>query len=128
MKLVRSCTEESYFTISIESYKSLKKAPIWYPLSPFMNEIFISNLETKLASIDLMPRFWKTYVDDICTILMENDVDKTLDLLNRLHRLAQKQYRAHPGDGKGKSIIFLEHVFRRKQKNSYGDLQETDRH
>lgn len=52
-----------------------------------MNEIIISNLETKLASIDLMPRFWS--VNDIYAILMKNDVDKKLDLRNRLHRLAQ---------------------------------------
>lgn len=43
----------------------------------------MANQRTKLASADLMSRFWTRYV--VC-IIKKNNIEKKLDFLNRLHR------------------------------------------
>lgn len=51
----------------------------------FISEMFMANLKTKLISAGPMTRFWKGYVDSICTIIGKDEVKGTLDLLNGLH-------------------------------------------
>lgn len=106
MKLVKICKEESYFTICSESYKPLKKAPIWNLPSPFMNEIIISNLETKLASIDTKVLEHRRYLryshEKRCAIAC--------------HDLHNRHYGVHPRGRKGRSIIFLEPFVQEKAK------------
>lgn len=59
--------------------------PLRNPLSQFISEIFMANLEAKLTSVDRMPRFWRRYVDDICTAIKKNYVKKTADFLNKFY-------------------------------------------
>lgn len=54
MKLVKTCMEENYLIFKGQYYKQLKGALRRNHLFPFVNEIFVANLETKLASTDLM--------------------------------------------------------------------------
>lgn len=44
----------------------------------------MTNLELKLASADLRTTFWRRYVDDTCTVFGKNEVENTLEFLNRL--------------------------------------------
>lgn len=85
LKLVRLCMEENYFTFRGECYKQLEGAPMGNPLSPFISEIFMANLESDLASRNLIPRVWKRYVDDVFAIIKETDLKSILSALNNLH-------------------------------------------
>lgn len=53
------------------------------PLSPLMSEIFMANLERKIATNNIMPRVWIRYVDVILATVKERE--KEIVLLNQLH-------------------------------------------
>ncbi|XP_053699027.1 uncharacterized protein LOC128745997 [Sabethes cyaneus] len=65
LKLTRLCMEENYFTFRDSYYKQLKGAPMGNPLSPFLCELFMANLENKLEQDQVLPTRWWRYVDDI---------------------------------------------------------------
>lgn len=85
IKLTKLCMEENFFTFRGKYFKQLKGAPMGNPLSPFISEVFMTKLESDLASQSLMPRFWKRYVDDIFAVIKKENLQTTVDNLNGLH-------------------------------------------
>lgn len=72
--------------------------------SPFINKIFMTNLEMKLISANLMSSFWKSYVDNVCTIIKKNEVENsTIDCI--------PIWSSPCSHLKGRSITFLEHCY-----------------
>ena len=55
MKLTRLCMKENYFTFRGKFYKQTKGAPMGNPLSPFLCELFMANIENKLETNNLLP-------------------------------------------------------------------------
>jgi hypothetical protein len=54
-------------------------------LSPFIADIFMKTLETKLQQSPLFPRIWLRYVDDIFVIIERLKLHDTLNWLNDQH-------------------------------------------
>ncbi|KXJ70662.1 hypothetical protein RP20_CCG022811 [Aedes albopictus] len=48
--------DENYFQFRGQFYKHTKGAPMGNPLSPFLCELFMANLETKLTEQGLHPK------------------------------------------------------------------------
>jgi len=78
------------------------------PLSPFLAEIFMSNLELKISSNSLFDKhilFWARYVDDIFVVFSgsDKDIDNFLQFINSLHN--RIKFTVEIGDN---SINFLD--------------------
>lgn len=56
------------------------------PLSGFMSELFLTNMEEELEKEGIMPRLWIRYVDDVFAIIDREEVEPTLWELNQRHK------------------------------------------
>ncbi|XP_037911886.1 uncharacterized protein LOC119652024 [Hermetia illucens] len=56
------------------------------PLSPLISEIFMKSIEEEIEKRGIMPKFWARYVDDILVIIPNEDIEKTLEAINNIHR------------------------------------------
>jgi hypothetical protein len=54
-------------------------------LSPFIANLFMADLETRLSRLKIFPRIWLRYVDDIFCIAKRNTIDRLLVIMNRRH-------------------------------------------
>lgn len=86
LKLTRLCMEENYFVFRGNFYKQTKGAPMGNPLSPFLCELFMANLENILKERKLLPERWYRYVDDIFSIVRKEDLPKILEAINSIHK------------------------------------------
>jgi hypothetical protein len=55
------------------------------PFSLILANIFMSKFEMNLASMNVLPRIWYRYVDDIFAVIKRTDIQSTLDMLNSQH-------------------------------------------
>lgn len=56
------------------------------PLSPFLSELFMANLENILEKRDLLPKRWWRYVDDVFSIIKKESLPEILRAINGIHR------------------------------------------
>ena len=67
-------------------YEQCEGVAMGSPLGPLLANVFMCHLEERLSDNDLMPLFYRRYVDDTFTVMPGHDAAKTfLDLLNGLH-------------------------------------------
>ncbi|XP_062549916.1 telomerase reverse transcriptase-like [Armigeres subalbatus] len=86
LKLARLCMNENYFTFRGSFYKQTKGAPMGNPLSPFLCELFMANLEDNLEEQGVLPEKWWRYVDDIFSIINRKDLPRILEAINNVHK------------------------------------------
>lgn len=86
LKLSRLCMKENYFTFRGKFYKQTKGAPMGNPLSPFLCELFMANIESTLEKRNILPIRWWRYVDDIFCILKRADLETFFISLNNTHK------------------------------------------
>ena len=91
VKLMRSCTEATYFTWGDRWYEQIHGLPMGSPLSPILTELFMMEMEEKaLETAPLHPLCWLRKVDDVYAILRsEDDPNELLSHLNQQHRRLQ---------------------------------------
>jgi len=61
------------------------------PVSPLVANVYMEYLERKIldtAPVELKPRLWQRYVDDILEVVKKTSVDELTDFLNSLVILA----------------------------------------
>lgn len=83
MKAAELCMNMNFFEYRDRFYKIEKGTSMGNPLSPLIAEIFMSKFEMELKSKNLLPMFWKRYVDDVFTIIKRTEVPNLLEILNR---------------------------------------------
>lgn len=86
LKLTRLCMEENYFSFRGSFYKQTKGAPMGNPLSPFLCELFMANLETILKEKGLLPNRWWRFVDDVFSVVKREALSKILEEINSIHK------------------------------------------
>ncbi|XP_062700128.1 uncharacterized protein LOC134284823 [Aedes albopictus] len=86
IKLTKLCMEENYFSFRNETYKQLNGAPMGNPLSPFLSEIFMANLEKRLENNKQLPEVWWRYVDDVFSIVKKHLLPEILNNINNAHK------------------------------------------
>ncbi|XP_062535185.1 uncharacterized protein LOC134204386 isoform X1 [Armigeres subalbatus] len=86
LNLARLCMTENYFTFRGNYYKQTKGAPMGNPLSPFLCELFMANLENNLQEQGILPQKWWRYVDDIFSIINRKDLPRILEAINNVHK------------------------------------------
>jgi hypothetical protein len=85
MEVVNLCMEENYFKFRDNVYKQTEGTSMGNPLSPMLANIYMKKFETDLSEDRRFPRCWLRYVDDIFVILKKDEIDKTLDWINKQH-------------------------------------------
>jgi hypothetical protein len=66
-------------------YRQTSGLSIGCPLSPWLAEIFMCNLEKRIMAKDWAPRFYMRYVDDSFAIIKKSQVEEILGELNKMH-------------------------------------------
>lgn len=115
LRLARLCMDENYFQFRGQFYKQTKGAPMGNPLSPFLCELFMANLETKLKEQGLLPEKWWRYVDDIFSVIKREALSKVLEVINNVHKDIRF---THEEEKEGK-LPFLDLLVKREDSSSF---------
>ena len=79
LDLTRLCLNCTYFKYDGQFYKQIHGAAMGSPLSPIICNLYMEKLEQDaLSTIEVKPKFYKRYVDDIFQIVKKSMVDITL--------------------------------------------------
>ena len=87
-KLLKICTQESYFMCNNEFYVQIDGVAMGSPLGPLFDYWFLKDFESKFIENDhqkLGIQLWKRYLDDVFAIVKNNEANNTLQYLNRKH-------------------------------------------
>ena len=87
MQLLKLVLENCVFTFQDKFFKQLHGAPMGFPCSPVVANIYMEYFE----NLELGPELpvpvkdWKRYVDDVFSIIPKGNQDKMLQYLNSLN-------------------------------------------
>jgi Reverse transcriptase (RNA-dependent DNA polymerase) len=85
LKIAEACMDLIFFIFRGQYYKQTSGTSMGNPLSPILANIFMSKFEMNLASMNVLPRIWYRYVDEIFAVIKRTDIQSTLDMLNSQH-------------------------------------------
>ena len=87
VKLTELCVQQNYCSFKNKYYKQERGLAMGNPLSPFLADLFMSNLEIQVTkAFPQMFKIWYRYVDDIFAIVNKKrgeDAEKLLNLQDR---------------------------------------------
>ena len=85
-QLLRMASTDQLFQFDGQLHEQREGVAMGSPLSPLLANVFMRHLEEELSDNDLIPSFYKRYVDDTLAIMPGVDAAKNfLDVLNGLH-------------------------------------------
>lgn len=85
-QLLRMASTDQLFQFDGQLYEQCEGVAMGSPLGPLLANVFMCHLEERLADNDLIPSFYKRYVDDTLAIMPGLDAaENFLDVLNGLH-------------------------------------------
>lgn len=77
---------DQLFQFDGQLYEQCERVAMGSPLGPLLANVFMCHLEERLSDKDLMPPFYRRYVDDTLVIIPgPNAAESFLDVLNGLH-------------------------------------------
>lgn len=87
MNLLRFCLIDcNYFTFDGKIYRQLFGLFMGSPLAPILVELVLESVVNHtIELVDFEPEIWNVYVDDHFTIIPEDKIQSTLDILNSVH-------------------------------------------
>jgi hypothetical protein len=84
-ELIDIVVGQGHFQYGNKVYKQTSGVAIGCSLSPWLAEIFLTNLENKFMQQPWAPRLYYRYVDDCIAIIKKGHADDILHQLNNLH-------------------------------------------
>lgn len=87
LSLTRLCMQQNVFLYQGAFYKQRDGTSMGNPLSPFVADVVMGNLETLLVKqIASFPRWWARYVDDILSVFNQKtfDINEFLNNINKV--------------------------------------------
>lgn len=76
------CMKQNYFQFRKKFYHQKTGTAMGNPLSPFMCNLFMVEIEKNLSENNLFPKIWKRYVDDVFAIVKKSNIEDILNLIN----------------------------------------------
>lgn len=80
--VAKVCMKQNYFKFGNKCYKVENGTNMGNPLSPLISECFMGALERKLKELNVIPRVWHRYVDDVFAVIEKEKVNDILNVLN----------------------------------------------
>ena len=85
-QLLRMASTDQLFQFDGHLYEQREGVAMGSPLGPLLANVFMCHLEEELSDNDLIPSFYKRYVDDTLAIMLGVDAaENFLGVLNGLH-------------------------------------------
>ena len=85
-QLLRMTSTDQLFQFDGQLHEQCERVAMGSPLGPLLANMFMCHLEERLADNDLIPPFYRRYVDDTFAIMPGLDAaENFLDVLNGLH-------------------------------------------
>ena len=85
MELLEFCLSTTFLGFHGMVYRQTFGTAMGSPVSVTVANLVMEDVEQRaLATTDMHPRFWKRYVDDTCTVLPADNVQRFLDHLNEV--------------------------------------------
>ena len=83
--LLKLCLEATYLSFRGKIYQKVHGTAMGSPVSVVVTNLMMEDIEQKaLSTFHTLPRFWRQYVDDTCTILPGDLVDSFHSHLNSI--------------------------------------------
>jgi hypothetical protein len=84
--LLQAATANQLFQFDGALYEQVDSVAMGSPLGPLLANVFMSSLERKLHNTGEIPDFYRCFVDDSFSIMLDCDTANSfLSILNRLH-------------------------------------------
>jgi hypothetical protein len=85
-QLLKLASTNQLFQFDGHLYEQCEGVAMGSPLGPLLANVFMCHLEDKITNEDLMPSFYRRYVDDTLVIMPDVDIANSfLGILNSLH-------------------------------------------
>jgi Reverse transcriptase (RNA-dependent DNA polymerase) len=85
VELAKMCMQDNYFQFDGRFYQQTFGTSMGNALSPFLANIFMADLESRLSKLKIFPKIWIRYVDDIFCVMKKNTIERMLVIMNRRH-------------------------------------------
>lgn len=85
LEIAKTCMDQNYFQFRGKFYQQHSGLSMGCKLSPFLANIYMSDLEERLRGNNLFPVVWHRYVDDIFCVTNARLINPLKDLLNSQH-------------------------------------------
>lgn len=112
-ELTKLCTDNSFFTYDGKVYSQTSGLAMGSNISPFLAEIFMSNLEEELAENEIFPKCWWRFVDDVFSVIKKTHLRRFLSILNNFHPSIKFTYE----EERENQIPFLDVMIIRNNEN-----------
>jgi len=109
MELLELILTTTYFIFRGQIYRQKFGTAMGSPVFPLVANLYMEHLEQKLlatAPMELKPRLWKRYVDDILEVVNKTSVDELIEFLNNMDNSGSIKF-THEKECEGK-IPFLD--------------------
>ncbi|XP_065204080.1 uncharacterized protein LOC135834170 [Planococcus citri] len=126
MNLTELCMKQTIFQYSGKFYQQTGGTAMGNPLSPFMADIFMGHLETKLKEIEKdFPKICFRYVDDIFSIVPEDfNINGFLETMNKQYATIKFTYEYE----NNQQLPFLDILITRKDNKLEYDIYRKPTH
>ena len=85
-KAMKLCMKQNEFMYDGKWYKQTFGVNMGNPLSCFVANILMGNLEQKLKDEGKLPKLWLRFVDDIFIIIKKENITSFLKMINEIHK------------------------------------------
>jgi hypothetical protein len=74
VEFIKMCMQYNYFQFNGHYYRQTFGTSMGNALSPFLANIFMADLETRLSKLKIFPKIWTRYVNDIFCVMKKNTI------------------------------------------------------
>jgi hypothetical protein len=82
VELTKMFMQDNSFQFNGHYYRQTFDTSMRNAFSPFLAKIFMADLETRLSKLNIFPKVWIRYVDDIFCVMKKNTIDRMLVIMN----------------------------------------------
>jgi hypothetical protein len=122
------CMQDNYFQFNGHCYRQTFGTSMENALSPFLVNMFMADLETRLSMLKIFPKVWIRYVDDIFCVMKKNTINRMLVIMNRRHNTIKFTHEVEDNE----TLCFLDTQIKRFDKkltfNIYRKFTVTSRY
>jgi hypothetical protein len=106
------CIQDNFFQFNGHYYQQTFGTSMGNALSPFLANIFMADVETRLSKLKIFPKEWIRYIDNIFCVMKKNTIDRMLVTMNQRHNTIKFTHKV----GENETQCFLDTQIKRVDK------------